>query len=334
MVRIWLVMLVFVLALGSVERSARAASPELETRLIEDAIATVAAMKETNAPEFEPLWRRTKAVIVVPNLARGGWIIGGEFGTGLLLVRRTDAAAWSDPVFFSLASGSVGLQFGADLSQLMLVITADNAVKKLLTGQVRLGADVGFAAGPVGRGAQVGRVVDENRTDIFALSIVRTGLFGGVAMKGGVLVPNRISNARFYGDGIRPDDIVTRAPGGNAGTLRLRAALVSFMDGLTLEPLEVAQAERREVAARPEKRRDNDDASNGPRAVALSPLSGERVVAESPPPGERVRKPLLFSSTSLSAEDLEGTRRTPAEGPVLSTREGQIVDSLRRNELR
>ncbi len=306
------------------DRSARAAEPaesalSQEVRLIEDAIATVAAMKETSAPGFERLWRRTKAVLVVPNLARGGWIIGGEFGSGLLLVRRADAAAWSDPVFFTLASGSVGLQFGADLSQLMLVVTADMALDKLLNGQVRLGGDVGFAAGPLGRGAQIGRFVDDERADVFALSIARGGLFGGFAMKGGVLLPNNEANARFYGAGRPPADIVARPPGVNDGTLRLRAALSGFLEGLAPEPLRTARSE----AAKSKKRRKEDDTA----AEALA--AAGKLGPPEPADGSK-----LLDSTSVSVEDLEDTRRTGVEAPPLNPREGQIVDSLRRNDLR
>lgn len=319
-----LVGLALTMALVSTDRSAGAAEPagsalSQEVRLIEDAIATVAAMKETSAPGFERLWRRTKAVLVVPNLARGGWIIGGEFGSGLLLVRRADAAAWSDPVFFTLASGSVGLQFGADLSQLMLVITADMALDKLLTGQVRLGADVGFAAGPLGRGAQIGRVVDDERADVFALSIARGGLYGGFAMKGGVLLPNKVSNALFYGAGIPPADIVARPPGVNDGTLRLRAALSRFLEGVVPEPLRTAQSE----AAKSKKRRKEDETAATALAAAGKPGG--------PEPAEGSK---LFNSTSVGVEALENTRRTQIEAPPLSSREGQIVDSLRRNDLR
>ena len=314
-------------ALAGADRSAQAAEPAaesrgaLEVRLIEDAIATVAAMKKTSAPGFERLWRRTKAVLVVPNLARGGWIIGGEFGSGLLLVRRADAAEWSDPVFFTLASGSVGFQFGADLSQLMLVVTADTALDKLLTGRVRLGADVGFAAGPIGRGTQLGRVVDGERADIFALSIARGGLYGGVAVKGGVLLPNNVSNARFYGADVPPARIVARPPGLNDGTLRLRAALSGFLEGLVSEPLRTARSE----AAGSGTRRNQDDTA----AAALA-AAGKPGTPESAEPVKVIR---LFDSASVSVEDLEDTRRTRVEAPPLSVREGQIVDSLRRNDI-
>ena len=326
-----LVALALTMALVSVERSARAAEDQ-EARLIEDAIATIAAMKETSAPGFERLWRRTKAVLVVPNLARGGWIIGGEFGSGLLLVRRADAAEWSDPIFFTLASGSVGFQFGADLSQLMLIITGDMALDKLLTGQVRLGADVGFAAGPVGRGAQIGTVVDEERADVFALSIARGGLFGGFAMKGGVLLPNNVANARFYGAGTPPAEIVARPPGLNDGTLRLRAALSGFRDGLVPEPLQTARSE----AAATEKRRPERRPKEGDTAAAAlaagkpAPLGSQ----ESPGPNAPVKVIRFFDSAALSAQDLEDTRRTRVEGPPLTPREVRVVDSLRRTNLR
>ncbi len=287
-------LLALMFAGGSV--AARAAdSPE--AKLIQDAFLTLEAVRDGHASGFKRLWQRTKAVLIVPNLVRGAWIVGGEFGSGVLLVRRPEAGGWSDPVFYTVASGSVGFQFGAEVAQVMLVVAADQALEKILSGQVRLGVDAGFAAGPVGRGAQMGTTLDSDEADIFALRMARGGLFGGIAMKGGLLLPNDVANANYYGEALSPADIAAAPPGSAAETVRLRSALNEFLDGLAPAPIQPA-----EVTGETPLRRERDGLSFAPGARALT------------------------------LEELADTRRTRPENPPLSRREGRIVDAIRANE--
>jgi len=104
------------------------------------------------------------------------------------------------------------------------------------------------------------------------------------------------------------------------GTLRLPAAFSGLLQGLAPEPLRFAQSEAAgHVKRRPihHRKPDNTIAESG--------------IPPRPAPSATDR---LFKATSLSAEDLENTRRTRVESPSLSSREERIVNSLRRNALR
>ncbi len=59
-----------------------------------------------------PLLDQTQCVGVVPKLTKGGFIAGGEHGDGVVSC-RTDQG-WSEPAFFSISAGSIGLQAGVE----------------------------------------------------------------------------------------------------------------------------------------------------------------------------------------------------------------------------
>src|SRR3954471_19594893 len=56
------------------------------------------------------LLRQAKAVLIVPKLLKGGFIVGGEGGDGVLLVQHRDG--WSDPAFMPLAQPRSGCRWG------------------------------------------------------------------------------------------------------------------------------------------------------------------------------------------------------------------------------
>src|SRR5262249_19249360 len=93
-------------------------------------------------------------VAIFPNSIKAGLIICGKHGRGVVLVRTTDGG-WSNPVFLTLTAGSVGWQIGAQSTDLVLIFKTGRSVERILKnrGKLTLGADVGIAAGPVGREA-------------------------------------------------------------------------------------------------------------------------------------------------------------------------------------
>src|ERR1700742_841427 len=54
------------------------------------------------------LMRQAKAVFIVPKLLKGGFVVGGEGGDGVLMARG--ASGWSDPAFYAIGAASFGLQ--------------------------------------------------------------------------------------------------------------------------------------------------------------------------------------------------------------------------------
>jgi len=142
------------------------------------------------ARESRPLipdtyWNRARCVAVVPNLKKAAFIVGGEYGKGVMSCRSGDG--WSAPVFLQLARGSWGFQAGAEEVDLVMLVMNESGVQKLLRNNISLGADASVAAGPVGRQANAG--TDASLTaEILAYSRAK-GLFAGVNLSGGVLRP-------------------------------------------------------------------------------------------------------------------------------------------------
>ena len=172
---------------------------------------------------FPKYLARAKAVLLVPELVKAGFIFGGEGGSGVLVVRDPQSGAWSDPAFYTMASASVGLQIGVQVSNAVFLVMTDGGLEKLMSDKLTLGADASVAAGPVGLGVEAGTTLNIE-ADIYAFARSK-GLFGGVSFEGAVLVPDRDANTAYYGRAVSSRGIVLRHEVANPGADGLRAAL-------------------------------------------------------------------------------------------------------------
>lgn len=108
------------------------------------------------------------AVLVVPEMLRGGFFFGAEYGVGVLLVRDPQSGDWGQPAFYSLYGGSFGLQFGGSMSDVVFTIMNEGAVDKLISNKVKFGGDVGIALGRIGAGIGAGTTTNFGE-DVYAL---------------------------------------------------------------------------------------------------------------------------------------------------------------------
>lgn len=158
-----------------------------------------------NTPEGIPqnLWSKAQCVVVIPSLKKAAFLVGGEYGSGVMSCRTGND--WSSPVFMQLAKGSVGFQIGAQETDLVLLIMNRSGMQKLLNDKVTLGADASVAAGPVGRS---GSAATDAQLGAEILSYSRSqGLFAGVNLSGGTLKPDKEADARAYGSNVSASDI-------------------------------------------------------------------------------------------------------------------------------
>jgi lipid-binding SYLF domain-containing protein len=193
--------------------------------LVDRARSTVESLKvDPNFSNFNSLLRRSKAVIVVPQLVKAGFILGGQGGSGVLLARNAQGH-WSSPAFYTLGSASIGLQIGAEVSEIVLLVMNNRALDKLLANRVTLGGDVSIAAGPVGGTLEAGTTTNAG-ADIYSFARNK-GLFGGLTLEGGLLVPSQDSNKAYYGAGATTRGIVIDQTFANPGADQLRGSLPS-----------------------------------------------------------------------------------------------------------
>ena len=166
--------------------------------------AATRAMQEIRGQVPPEYWTRARCVGVIPELKKAAFIIGGEYGRGVMSCRAGDQ--WSAPVFMQLAKGSLGFQAGAEQVDVVLLVMNESGAQKMLQNKVNLGADASVAAGPLGRQGQVG--TDALLTaEILSYSRAQ-GLFAGIDLSGGMLRPDEDANKNVYGAGASPRTIL------------------------------------------------------------------------------------------------------------------------------
>lgn len=148
---------------------------------------------------------RAEAVAVFPGVLKGGFIVGGRGGSGV--ISRRVPGGWSAPAFFDLGGGSIGLQIGVASTDYILLFMNEHAVDSLLNDKFEIGAEGGAAAGPVGRTASAST---DLRLNAQILSYSRSkGAFAGLELKGVVIKPDNEDNSKVYG--MTGRDILTGA---------------------------------------------------------------------------------------------------------------------------
>ena len=207
---------------------ATAALAKDEAKDVQDSanvLQTIMKIPEKGIPPV--LLRNAQAIVIVPDVIKGAFIVGGRHGTGVLLVRE-ESGRWSDPVFVSLTGGSVGWQVGGTSTDVILVFKHRKGVEGLLKGKFTLGADAAVAAGPVGRSAEASTDVTL-KSEILSYSRSR-GLFAGVSLEGAELLVDEDATDAFYGKkGLHAADILAGKGGrGAPATRKLKALLIKY----------------------------------------------------------------------------------------------------------
>src|SRR5579885_893848 len=163
-----------------------------KVREASEVMEEIMAIPEQSIPPA--LLAEAHAIAVIPGVLKAGFIVGGRFGRGVVMVRGK--SGWSDPVFLTLAGGSFGWQIGAQAADVILVFKNRRGLDSLVNGKFTLGADAAAAATDV-----------QLKSEIYSYSRSR-GLFAGVALDGSVLDIDKDADAAYYGKpGISATDI-------------------------------------------------------------------------------------------------------------------------------
>lgn len=212
--------LVAVLLVAGLARPALTASPAEE--LTEESRFSIERMLvDDELPELKGYVKRARALLIIPELVKGGFIVGAEAGSGVLMVRGADGT-WSAPAFYTLAAGSIGLQIGGQVSEVVFTVMNEGAVEALLRSEIKLGADLSIAVGPFGKGLEASTTINLN-ADVYAFSKA-VGLFGGGALEGAKLFTRHKLNQAYYGPGATPRAIVIERSFFNPQSEKLRKA--------------------------------------------------------------------------------------------------------------
>ncbi len=153
----------------------------------------------------QDLLDRAYCVAVFPSVKKGGFIVGGQYGKGLISCRRSQGS-WGAPAYFTIGGGSFGLQIGGQAVDLVLLIMNKSGVDGLLEDKFEIGAGAAVSAGPVGRNTHVSTDV-LLKSQIVSYSRSR-GLFAGLELKGAVIMQDNSSNEAIYSQPISAREII------------------------------------------------------------------------------------------------------------------------------
>ncbi len=149
----WILLVAALLSLSAAP--ARAAdSAEAEELVNKARLSFESLVVDPNMTWLRDHVKDAKGILIVPQLLKAAFFFGGSGGSGVFLARDEKTGDWSDPAFYTLGSGSFGLQFGAEASEVVLLAMTQRGVKAMLDSNFKLGADASIAVGPVGGGVE------------------------------------------------------------------------------------------------------------------------------------------------------------------------------------
>ncbi len=208
---------------------ARAAdSAEAEELVNKARLSFESLVRDPNMTWLRDHVKDAKGILIVPQLLKAAFFFGGSGGSGVFLARDEKTGDWSDPAFYTLGSGSFGLQFGAEASEVVLLAMTQRGVKAMLDSNFKLGADASIAVGPVG--GRVEGATANLSADI--LSFARSkGAFVGVSLEGAVVATRDDLSSAYYGKEVQALDILVKRDVHNNHAATLRSAVGKAASG-------------------------------------------------------------------------------------------------------
>jgi len=125
----------------------------------------------------DELSRHAKGLLIMPNVKKAGFIVGGEYGTGALRIGGKTVG------YYRVVSGSVGFQLGVEAKDMILVFMTDEVLNKFRASKGwEAGIDGNVAIIVVGGGgsATTRNVNEPIQGYVFDVK----GLMGDISLKG------------------------------------------------------------------------------------------------------------------------------------------------------
>jgi SH3 domain-containing YSC84-like protein 1 len=150
----------------------------------------------------------TKCIIVIPDLKKAAFIIGGDYGRGVMTCRTGEnfKGPWSAPIMMASGGGDIGFQLGVEGTDVVILVLNDEGARSIVKSKVKLGAEASVAAGPVGR-TQEASTNEAMKAQMLSYSRSR-GLFAGVSVSGMTLRVDDDANKNLYGEKVKPQQIL------------------------------------------------------------------------------------------------------------------------------
>ncbi|EGN98492.1 hypothetical protein SERLA73DRAFT_183532 [Serpula lacrymans var. lacrymans S7.3] len=144
--------------------------------------------------------------LAVFQVIKAGFVFSGKAGSGIVIARLPDGS-WSAPSCIATGGLGWGLQIGADITDFVVVLNSEDAVRAFsIGGNVTIGGNISAAAGPIGTGGSVQASL-AHPAPMFSYSKSK-GLFAGLSLEGTVLIQRADANREFYGSNVPARDIL------------------------------------------------------------------------------------------------------------------------------
>jgi SH3 domain-containing YSC84-like protein 1 len=163
--------------------------------------------------------RHAKGLAIL-SVVKAGLVFSGKAGEGVVIART--AKGWSGPSFIGTGGAGWGLQIGAEVTDFVIVLNNEAAVRAFARGgNVTLGVDASVAAGPLGRTGEAGVTP---KAAIYTYSKSK-GLFAGVSLEGAVIATRTKANTNYYHHEVNASDILHGRVAPPPGAAVLQAAV-------------------------------------------------------------------------------------------------------------
>ena len=157
--------------LGSSQALA-ASAVEIDAK-VKEAMAQL--YKESSAAK--ELGGKAHGILCFPSITKGGFIIGGEFGEGSLLVGEETKG------YYNSASGSLGLQIGISSRSLVIMFMTEDALKEFMGADGwEAGVDADVTVVEAGATGSLDSTTAEK--PVIGFNFGEAGLMAGVSIEG------------------------------------------------------------------------------------------------------------------------------------------------------
>ncbi len=212
-----IVILIVIAIIAAFVTPVGATEPVKQQLLVDRARITFKSfMIDKNMAWFREHLPQAKGLLIIPELLQGAWFIGGSGGRGVLVVKDEKTGDWSQPAFYTIGSLSLGIQFGGEKSEIIMIVFTQKGLNKLYSSSFKFGGDASIAVGPVGGGAGADVMTD------FVSFIRSKGAFAGISMQGAIVKVNYDWDQAYYGQKVSPIGIIKQKLVSNPGSAELR----------------------------------------------------------------------------------------------------------------
>ena len=120
---------------------------------------------------------KSKGMLILPNVAKGAFIVGAEYGQGAMRIGGKTVE------YYSMGSGSVGFQFGGQSKDIIIAFMSSEALKEFRNSKGwEAGVDGGITL--ISHGESGGAITAMANNPIVAFVLDVKGLMVDVSMKG------------------------------------------------------------------------------------------------------------------------------------------------------